>query len=393
MTTYGSIPQTEGAQVNGDSLAPRSSALKNAAIALAILLSGAGAFVILQKNREPQQSTFVILQQKREPQQSISTSHWPSVVYSGSVSSANKYKGTLGSAEELKYKPAGRPTTTSEAVASGWAKIDKNCVAHLGYPWAFNGTVTKGAPVTLYFSKDFVDGEDGRLTGIAVHYFDGVAPAKMIERSIFSKGTEYDTIQVAFRDKDTELCGEASLSHNNNEDVIIDVILADGKGRKALPTKEDVAEASGEWAQGSCVKDMGTHWEHDIVGGSNLTFEAENLFPIVPMYDAKNGTLNAIFFQAPAPMQNWDIDYCGLPFPPFTPELQECLTKTNMWDGGPGLRQETVTPLYMCSNFCSDNCDLTGAAGSPATFTTMHWWFVDSVSDCTTGKGPECEPI
>jgi len=370
MTTYGSISQNEAG--NTFSPTPRSSKSKIATVIVVGIAITAIFFL------------YILVTKPSE-----SGSAWPSVAYSGILSALNEYKGTL---KPNAVMAAGRPTTTTEATANNWTKIDEKCVLHLGYPWAFQGEVTEGAPVTLYFSKE-TEHDDGKLTGIAVHYYDGVAPAKMIENSIFSKGTNYDTIQVAFRNEDTDVCGEGPLPHN---DPLVDVILAGDKGRISIPITGDAAEESGKWARGACLSNMGTHWEHDIVGGSSITFEAENLFPIIPMYDEKDDSFNGIFFQAPAPMQNWDDGYCGVPNPsaPPTKEILECLTKTNMWDGGPGNMQENVPPLYMCSNFCADTCELTGAAGSPARFTTMHWWFVESanITACATGIGPACAP-
>jgi len=284
---------------------------------------------------------------------------------------------------------------TGEAIRNGWRKSSEECTPHLGYPWTFNGEVSKGAPVTLYFSME-TKHDEGALTGIAVHYFDNVAPVKMIESFIFSNGTYYDTIQIAFHGEDTDVCEEGALPNNGPG---IYLILAEGKGIKAIPITEDAAKESGEWALGACLTNMGTHWEHDIVGGSNLTFKAENLFPITLMYDIK-GPLNGIFFSANAPMQNWDVDYCGV-----GKEIEEkgaavfmeCSAGTNMWDGaGPGVREETVTDeAYMCGNFCDDTCPLTGAAGDPAYYTTMHWFFVSDqdITACATGPGPECEPL
>jgi len=319
------------------------------------------------------------------------TNPWPSEVYSAFGSYLNEYKGdgTLGLGPGPGLPTTGRPTTTKEATENGWAPINKECVPELGYPWGFNGEITDGAPVTLYYSKETKQNGDGVLTGIAVHYFDDSAPENMIG-SIFSKGEDYDTIRVAFRDKDTDVCGGGSLPSNEPS---IAVLLADGSGRKSIPVTKDAAEASGEWAKGSCLDGMGTHWWHDIETGSDLSYEVKNLFPIAPMYDTKDGSFNAILFTAGKQMQKWDSD-CGILKFMETPKTPECASKTNMWDGGtPGLRQEIVPPFFMCSNFCGATCSsLTGAAGDPAMFATMHWYFVKDATTCTTGVGPACTP-
>jgi len=306
-------------------------------------------------------------------------SQWPTEVYSALASSLNAYKGTgdLGIGTLL---TTGRPTTTSEATANGWASIQKECVPNLGYPWAFNGKVTSDAPVTLYYSKETKQ-DGGVLTGFAVHYYDNIAPEKMVG-SVFSKGEEYDTLPISLRDENTDVCGEASLPSNKPYYALL---LADGKGRKVLPLTVDIAKASGEWAKGACVSGMGVHWWHDFETGSDLSYEAKNLFPISIMYDTKTGSLNGFLIVANKEMQT---------------EVGKLL-KTNMWDavGGVQLPKFPILPsLGMCTNFCVGNgknntCPLTGALGNPPSYGQMHWFFVkkEEISACTSYLGPSCK--
>ena len=95
------------------------------------------------------------------------TIQWPLVLYSSIAGQFNKYKGTgeLG-VMTTTWQPVGRPTTTKEAAANGWKPLQKECVPNLGYPWAFDGKITDGAPVTLYYSKETKQ-NDGLLTGMA----------------------------------------------------------------------------------------------------------------------------------------------------------------------------------------------------------------------------------
>mmetsp|Transcript_8848 Transcript_8848/g.10123 ORF Transcript_8848/g.10123 Transcript_8848/m.10123 type:complete len:377 (+) Transcript_8848:55-1185(+) len=319
------------------------------------------------------------------------TVQWPLVLYSSFLSGFNEYKGTgdLGvmisaPAPAVPWQPVGRPTTTKEAAANGWKPLQKECVPNLGYPWAFDGKITDGAPVTLYYSKETKQ-NDGLLTGMAVHYYDNAAPDTMIG-SEFVKGDDYDTLQVAFYDKNTDMCGGGLLNKPS-----FAVLLVDGKGRKSIPMTEDAAKSS-DWVKEACLNGMGLHYWTDIKHGSNLSFEAENLFPIAPMYNQKDGSLNGIMFVAAKPLQKWDIENCGYMYP--NPKMGECVTKTNMWDGNPlGLFEKLDSKKYpgypfgMCANFSDDTCQdrLTGAAGSPPAYTTMHWYFVKDVEDTTCG--------
>mmetsp|Transcript_12569 Transcript_12569/g.13781 ORF Transcript_12569/g.13781 Transcript_12569/m.13781 type:complete len:421 (-) Transcript_12569:209-1471(-) len=304
-------------------------------------------------------------------------SQWPTELYTALFSSSNAYKGNgdLGSGT---LGTTGRPTTTTEATANGWASIQKECVPNLGYPWAFNGKITSDAPVTLYYSKETKQ-DGGVLTGFAVHYYDNIAPEKMVG-SVFSKGEEYDTLPISLRDENTDVCGEASLPSNTPYYALL---LANGKGRKVLPLTVDIAKASGEWAKGGCIPGMGVHWWHDFETGSDLSYEANNLFPIGIMYDQKTGSLNGFLIIAKKDMQTGK------------------LPKTNMWDGASGeqLPKFPKPPeLGMCVNFCVGNgknntCPLTGALGNPPSYGQMHWFFVkkEEISACTSYSGPSCK--
>jgi len=332
-------------------------------------------------------STTSSLDSSLLPSTSKDALQWPTEVYSALGSSSNAYKGT-GDLSSGTIQSTGRPTTTTEATTNGWASIQKECVPNLGYPWAFDGKITDGAPVTLYYSKE-TKKHDGVLTGMAVHYYDNVAPDTMIG-SQFVKGDDYDTLQVAFYDKKSDVCGTGSLNEPS-----IALLSANGKGRKSIPMTEDAANSS-DWAKGACLNSMGVHYWTDVQHGSNLSFEADNLFPIAPMYNQQDGSLNGIMFVAAKPMQIWNIEKCGYMIP--TPD-NKCLKKTNLWDGSPqGLFEkpdpETYpgAPFMMCANFCEDTCQdrLTGAAGSPPAYSTMHWFFVKGGEATTCANGTNC---
>merc|ERR1712216_297688 len=114
--------------------------------------------------------------------------HWPSYLESSLATSGNAYapKDTPPNGNPK------RPATTEEATELGWKKAGAECVSGLGFPWAYEGTVTEDAPVTLYFT------EGGNVNGIAVHYFNDAAPLYLVERGVFEKGDDYDTIYVTF---------------------------------------------------------------------------------------------------------------------------------------------------------------------------------------------------
>jgi len=393
MVAYDSIPQSMGEQPSRFS---RSSALKTVAMITASMGVTAAIF-----------STMTMKSSKIETlENSMTGKHWPDDVYTGYGSGASPNNHLFSDSDLGKMAitaTSRRPQSTTEAAENGWVnsgvyKYYEECVPQLGYAWTYKGGVTEDAPVTLYFSKETKKME-GVLTGMAVHYFGGVAP-KTMTGTVFTKGADYDTIRVAFRNKETNVCGQKMLPMEN--DNVIDVILADGS-RKSVPVTEAAAKASGEWAQGACLANMGTHYLHDVRGGDGLPYDADHFFPIVPMYDTPTGgSLNGIFFQVPAKMQTWNENKdpaCGEhPDPGMSPS---CFAKQNMWDAGPGLKVEIGTewPLYMCSNFCHDqscdDCRETCKITNASYFSTMHAWFKDNdaISTCPKNNGDSiCGP-
>jgi len=338
-----------------------------------VLLALAGSSQLTSPTTSSLDSSLLPSTSKDAPQ-------WPTEVYSSLGSSSNAYKGTGDLGIGTVYT-TGRPTTTTEATANGWASIQKECVPNLGYPWAFSGKVTIDAPVTLYYSKETKQ-DGGVLTGFAVHYYDNIAPEKMVG-SVFSKGEEYDTLSISLRDENTNVCDEASLPSNKPYYALL---LADGKGRKVLPLTADVAKASGEWTKGSCIDGMGVHWWHDFETGSDLSYEAKNLSPISIMYDTKTGSFNGVLIASNKDMQTGKSP-----------------TTYNMWDYVSGLQvpNSKLSPpvsLGMCINFCpgdgkNDTCPFTGALGNPPSFGQMHWFFVkeEEISKCTSYTGPSCK--
>jgi len=47
---------------------------------------------------------------------------------------------------------------------------------------------------------------------------------------------------------------------------------------------------------GNCINRMGAHYAYDLAAPGNQTWNAASQLPILPMYDAKRHTINAILF-------------------------------------------------------------------------------------------------
>jgi len=353
-------PLSSPTSLSSSSLRSRIYHYSTITVVTTVLLALAGSSLLTSSTTSSLDSSLLLSTSK-------DASQWPNEVYQ---TIGGSYKGNLPSGT---LTTTGRPTTTTEATANGWKSIQKECVPNLGYPWALNGKVTSDTPVTLYYSKETKQ-DSGLLTGFAVHYYENMVPEKMVG-SVFSEGEEYDTLSISLREENTNVCSEASLPSNT---PFYALLLADGKGRKVLPLTADIAKASGEWAKGACISGMGVHWWQDFETGSDLSYEAENLFPISIMYNAKTGSLNGFLIAS----------------------IEDLKKKGNMWDNSPRPLEspKTIDP-GMCVNFCDDTtvknvtCGFTGALGDPPAFGTMHWFFVkkEDIGACTSFAGPSCK--
>jgi len=158
-------------------------------------------------------------------------------------------------------------------------------------------------------------------------------------------------IDVAFRSGDV-ICSGVKDSH-----AIGDTLIVNPKGSSdlsmILPLTEKEVAAKG-WNRGSCFDGMGWHWFLDTsTGGNALSWKAENLFPVVTMYN--EGKINAIFFAS-------TINQVSFP-----------LLASNEWE------PKSLSSAEMCANLCDKDCSFSGLT-SAGPFSTMHIYFNDHSS-------------
>jgi len=247
------------------------------------------------------------------------------------------------------------PTTTAEASDQGWMKSDEACDSLLGEAWLFGGELAINSPVTMYFTPE-VGGVAGVVSGIEVDYYgsmqENLIGTYFSEERTSSDGT-YHSLAVALRSDD--LCDTANPATPGNAEYIA---ISPSMANQIVPTHEDSPELQSDYKEGSCLQGMGYHWFQDVVGGPELTYEADTVVPVVPMYDSEDGTLNGIFFMATNAKQTGS-----------KPNFE------NFWDASPGLSQantfmDGTNPF--CANLCG-GCQFTGS--DDGMFATMHWFF------------------
>lgn len=187
------------------------------------------------------------------------------------------------------------PLNTVLALEQGWKKSG-DCVKSLGEPWLYGGEKSIMSSATIYFTPQ-VGYKPGYVSAIEVDYY-GYIEEKLVglffseERT--SKDGKYHSVAVVLRDASKQdLCDtESPLAYPYEEYLAISPDFAN----MVVPLQEDSPELKENWKEGSCIPQMGFHYAHDVVGGKDITYKAENLVPVVPMYDSRDGKLNGVFF-------------------------------------------------------------------------------------------------
>jgi len=257
--------------------------------------------------------------------------------------------------------PIFQPATTAEATAMGWSKVNQPCDPKLGEAWMFGGQRDINSPMTMFFTPE-VAGAAGVPSGLELDYYKYIE--ENLVGSYFSdertaKDGTYHSVAVALR-KDN-VCDTSAPKAPSNEPY---VAVAPNMANLVIPTTESAPELSSKFKEGSCIVYLGFHWAHDVVGGANLTYEARNLMPVMPMYSSNDGTINGIMFVATESKQVQDSNG---------------VWKTNFWDPAQGLLEKnTFGARNFCDNFCG-TCQFSGTLDGY--FATQHWWFKDTQSN------------
>lgn len=227
---------------------------------------------------------------------------------------------------------------------AGWVKSDY-CDPTIGHKWTQGGAkITKKQPLVLYTTSF------GQPSGVGVQIYGSLPKQQQQWARIENHGVSL--ITVAFRKGDI-ICSGSKSDSELGETLIVN---PDGPASKELPLAESAAEDEG-WHRGSCFDGMGWHYFLDTQEGNNrMSWEAENLFPVVAMYH--EGKVNAIFFAS------WVVQQTL--FPP----------NANQWEPIP-----LANPL-MCKNLCDSDCKFKGTSA----WSTLHVYFRDhSLVTCEPG--------
>eukprot|EP00698_Gefionella_okellyi_P004459 TRINITY_DN14103_c0_g1_i1.p1 TRINITY_DN14103_c0_g1~~TRINITY_DN14103_c0_g1_i1.p1 ORF type:complete len:285 (+),score=48.49 TRINITY_DN14103_c0_g1_i1:88-942(+) len=222
------------------------------------------------------------------------------------------------------------PDVVTNATAEGWEPITGECDPNLGIAYAWHGTTpTKDYPMILYFT------DKGQAAGVGVYAF-GDIKQKLVTAGFWQpvSNSTY-MMSMTFRVPGS-LCNGVTSSLVLGDQLVIN--------QNSLAYSIPLLEADAidtHWTRGSCFSGMGYHYFYDLTmpqGG--MSWEAENLLPIVPMYF--NGSINAFFFASSV--------------------VQQSFLAGNMWEPVP------LPDFLMCKNWCDSNCTFHDTAA----WSTLH---------------------
>jgi len=246
--------------------------------------------------------------------------------------------------------------------AAGWHKHGTTCDPALGFAWTEDVSgATKDHPLKLFTTAG---GQPNGVGYIILGYGQDPLPApqkKWATEHPFVEPTMDVTIahlDVAFR------VGDIVCSGAKEAAVIGDTLIVNPKGpnKKVLPLTESGAKKEG-WKRGSCFDGMGWHWFLDTaIGGGELSWMAENIFPVVTMYN--QGEINAIFFAS-------TINQVSIP-----------MLKSNEWES------LSLSNSKMCANLCDKDCTFAGLTKA-GPWSTAHIYFRDH-SQVTCDRNLKC---
>jgi hypothetical protein len=240
----------------------------------------------------------------------------------------------------------------TRAAATGWVGFNGYgggaCTEQLGHVLAMSdGGPTKGDPTMLLFTSG------GQLAGFGVRAWglDPLGPQVMGEGKFWlpapntSKSAAVYDLFVLFRASEM-LCSGKTDSRPLGDRVSIN-------GNFTVPLDNATAAAKGFYP-GNCIKKMGTHWWYDLETHPRMSWNAQTLLPVLPMYlnapGPHQGKIHAVLVATPNAQRIEPFgDYEG----PFTSKL-------------------------FCLNACKKDgaeCDKFSNVGG--LWTTMHWEFSD----------------
>ncbi len=194
------------------------------------------------------------------------------------------------------------------------------------------------------------------MSGYATEIYGDVASEALRGGYYLPTGRGTYRIVVGFRSG--RVC-DSSASFNSPVGDVLFVVNHRGGADFSIPLTAASATQRA-FTKGACIKGMGTHYAYDLVSrNGTMTWKADNLFPLMPMYDSA-GAITAMLI--PSKTSQFQFVY-----------------KPNQHDG-------VVIPNFAhCLNWCDRACSWSDHSWK--LWSTMHVWFRDHKSiSCPAGR-------
>lgn len=247
------------------------------------------------------------------------------------------------------------PLNLSAALSAGWSAKNATCQPGLGVVYYHDGAASEAHPLGVAFNPN-----NGELTGLQISVTKAV-PTALVKAGWWISDASVPagfkaTLSVGTRSVG-DSCGSQAASGDNGDRLVVNPATG---GIKIPLTAMDAAGAG--YFNGSCFAAMGWHAFRDLAAKpGQMTWNADTLTPIVPMYNGGDGRLNAIFFTVPF--------------------VQNGLFSSNGWDPIPLLN------ALQCKNTCDPNCTF----ANTWIWQTMHIFFRDyTKTTCLHGCEISC---
>eukprot|EP01129_Flabellula_baltica_P012695 TRINITY_DN5770_c0_g1_i1.p1 TRINITY_DN5770_c0_g1~~TRINITY_DN5770_c0_g1_i1.p1 ORF type:complete len:271 (+),score=28.17 TRINITY_DN5770_c0_g1_i1:211-1023(+) len=209
------------------------------------------------------------------------------------------------------------PLTTSQAMTLGWSPVTNSCFPEFGFAYAQNnGVPTKSKPQYLFFSGA------GQLAGFGTKTWKQPPKALIGEYWIDNGDGTYETY-VHFRNSSVICDRTYSFDRLGDQAMLLQ--------KYPVPLTDVEARKSG-WVMGNCIKGMGIHYALDVAKPGSQTWNANSLFPLMPMYDSVRGNLVAILIANPRVERVYPLGGWEGPFPNFLFCKNWCSSSDCHWE-------------------------------------------------------------
>jgi len=254
------------------------------------------------------------------------------------------------------------PLTSEDAENQGWVPVS-SCDSDLGILYAQDKSgPSEKHPLGLRFTSG------GQVAGVQTTVFGSnkqgnAAPQHLVDLGYWraTNATETWSIDVSFRDSALMCDGSTSADLTGDRVVINQDTL-----KQSIPLSAKQAQSE-KWTAGSCMASMGWHHFYDVSSAPEISYELDQLLPVVPMYNPpdETGKLNAFFFASPVSQPGSSLKYA--------------------MHGAADWEVPALPSSLMCQNFCDDdNCKF------DSSYATMHIYLSSEWEDlkCPSGSGP-----